>query len=123
MPGGAEGGEGGRNNSWPLVQVSIDDLDELAHVLGVKEAKWLRSRADLIISDRDDNGEKLLFKKEIYFGIVSIKYIVAIFFSPKGTFQKLEVFAWWNDMTKMIKELWVFMQQIFICLDNSFHQA
>ena len=69
MPGGAEGGgEGGRNNSWPLVQVSIDDLDELAHVLGVKEAKWLRSRADLIISDRDDNGEKLLFKKEIYLG-------------------------------------------------------
>ena len=123
MPGGAGGGEGGRNNSWPLVQVSIDDLDELAHVLGVKEAKWLRSRADLIISDRDDNGEKLLFKKEIYFGIVSIKYIVAIFFSPKGTFQKLEVYAWWNDMTKMIKELWVFVQQIFICLDNSFHQA
>ena len=66
---------------------------------------------------------KNFFLKKKFTLVVSIKYIVASFFSPKGTFQKLEVYAWWNDMTKMIKELWVFVQQIFIWLDNSFYQA
>ena len=36
---------------------------------------------------------KNFFLKKKFTLVVSIKYIVASFFSPKGTFQKLEVYA------------------------------
>ena len=36
---------------------------------------------------------KNFFLKKKFTLVVSSKYIVAIFFSPKGTFQKLEVYA------------------------------